>query len=73
MVEYGVRSRASAGAQLAAAKPASSGDLASDVARLNDACYSCHKSSGKPYLRPMIPTMPPQAIINDDPKATWPQ
>ena len=38
-----------------------------------DACYSCHKSSGKPYPRPMIPTAPPQTIINDDPKATWPQ
>jgi hypothetical protein len=38
-----------------------------------DACYSCHKSSGKPYLRPMIPPMPPQTIINYDPKATWPR
>jgi hypothetical protein len=38
-----------------------------------EACYSCHKSSGKPYLRPMVPTTPPQTIINYDPKATWPQ
>jgi hypothetical protein len=37
-----------------------------------EACYSCHKSSGKPYLRPMIPTAPPQTIINYDPQATWP-
>ncbi len=37
-----------------------------------EACYSCHKSSGKPYLRPRIPTRPPQTLINDDPKATWP-
>ena len=38
-----------------------------------DACYSCHKSNGKPYLRPMIPTAPPQTIINFDPNATSPQ
>jgi len=36
-------------------------------------CYACHKASGKPYLRPMIPTVPPQAIINYDPNPTWPQ
>lgn len=36
-------------------------------------CYSCHKASGKPFLRPMIPTAPPQTIINFDPNATWPQ
>ena len=38
-----------------------------------DACYGCHKASGKPYLRPMIPTAPAQTIINLDPAATWPQ
>lgn len=38
-----------------------------------EACYSCHKSAGKPYLRPMIPTTPPMTIINFDPKATWPE
>ena len=37
------------------------------------ACYGCHKASGKPYLRPMIPTGPAQAIINFDGSATWPQ
>jgi hypothetical protein len=36
-------------------------------------CYSCHKASGKPYLRPKIPTVPPQTIINFDPNANWPQ
>jgi len=36
-------------------------------------CYSCHKASGKPYLRPMIPTVPPQTIINFDPNAKWPE
>jgi cytochrome c553 len=38
-----------------------------------EACYSCHKASGKPYLRPMIPTTPPQTILNYDPNAKWPQ
>jgi hypothetical protein len=38
-----------------------------------EACYGCHKSSGKPYLRPMIPTVPSQSIINVDPGASWPQ
>ena len=37
-----------------------------------EACYSCHKAVGKPYLRPMIPTVSPQAIINYDPAAKWP-
>jgi len=38
-----------------------------------EACYSCHKASGKPYLRPMVPTAPAQSIINFDGTATWPQ
>ena len=38
-----------------------------------ESCYACHKSSGKPYLRPMIPTVTPQPIINYDPNATWPE
>jgi hypothetical protein len=38
-----------------------------------EACYSCHKAVGRPYLRPMIPTTSPQSIINLDPGATWPQ
>ena len=37
------------------------------------ACYGCHKTSGKPYLRPMVPTEPGQSIINFDGAATWPQ
>ena len=37
-----------------------------------ESCYSCHKSAGRPYLRPMIPTAPPQHIINYDPQANWP-
>jgi len=35
-------------------------------------CYSCHKASDKPYLRPQIPTRPEADIINFDPKADWP-
>ena len=38
-----------------------------------EACYACHKTSGKAYLRPMIPTTPPQPIINYDPSPAWPQ
>ena len=37
-----------------------------------ESCYSCHKSVGRPYLRPMIPTEPPQAIMNYSPTASWP-
>ena len=36
-------------------------------------CYGCHKTSGMPYLRPMVPTVPAQSIINFDSAATWPQ
>jgi cytochrome c553 len=38
-----------------------------------EACYGCHKASGKPYLRPKIPTAASQSIINFDPGASWPQ
>ena len=38
-----------------------------------ESCYSCHKSVGRPYLRPQIPTTVPQTIVNMDPNATWPQ
>ena len=38
-----------------------------------ESCYSCHKASAKPYLRPMIPKVPASTIINFDPDATWPQ
>ena len=37
-----------------------------------EGCYACHKASGKPYLRPMVPQVPPQPIMNFDPDATWP-
>ena len=35
-----------------------------------DGCYSCHKSAGRPYLRPVIPTVPPQSIISYSPEAS---
>lgn len=36
-------------------------------------CYACHVSTGRAYLRPTIPTAPPQSIINYDPDAKLPQ
>jgi hypothetical protein len=36
-------------------------------------CYGCHKTSGKPYLRPHVPASPEVRIINMDPKATKPE
>jgi hypothetical protein len=38
-----------------------------------ESCYSCHKTSSKPFLRPMIPQTPPQSIINYSADAQWPQ
>lgn len=38
-----------------------------------ESCYSCHKASDKPYLRPQIPVRPETPIINFDPQATWPR
>jgi hypothetical protein len=38
-----------------------------------EGCYACHKASGKPYLRPQIPAVPPQPIINFEPDTKWPQ
>jgi len=38
-----------------------------------ESCYACHKSVGRPYIRPQIPTSQVQAIVNMDPNATWPQ
>src|SRR5712691_8936624 len=35
-----------------------------------EGCYSCHKASDKPYLRPRIPEQPESRIINFDPAAT---
>jgi hypothetical protein len=38
-----------------------------------ESCYSCHKASDKPFIRPQIPTHPETLIINFDPNATWPK
>jgi hypothetical protein len=38
-----------------------------------EGCYACHKSAGKPYLRPQVPEAPPAPILNFDPAAKWPQ
>ena len=34
------------------------------------ACYGCHQAAGLPYLRPVIPSAPPQTIISFDPVTT---
>lgn len=38
-----------------------------------EGCYSCHKASEKPYLRPHLPEQPEARIINFDPDAKWPE
>jgi hypothetical protein len=38
-----------------------------------ESCHACHKSVGRPYMRPMIPTTPVQSILNVDPNADWPK
>ncbi len=40
--------------------------------RTLEGCYTCHKASDKPYLRPRIPEAPEAKIINFDPTAVWP-
>jgi hypothetical protein len=41
--------------------------------RMIEACYSCHKASDKPFLKPGIPQRLPSAILQFDPKAPWPK
>ena len=38
-----------------------------------ESCYACHKSVGRPYIRPMIPQTSVMPLLNFDPNATWPQ
>ena len=38
-----------------------------------ESCYACHKSVGRPYIRPQIPTAQVQQMVNMDPNASWPQ
>ena len=50
-----------------------SAEFASTYKTMLESCYACHKSVGRPYLRPMIPTLQTQAILNMDQAATWPE
>jgi len=36
-------------------------------------CYACHVSTGRPFLKPTIPTAAPQSIINYDPDGKLPE
>jgi hypothetical protein len=47
--------------------------FAAQYRMLLEDCYSCHKTAGRPYLRPMVPVSGSQPILNLDPAATWPQ
>jgi hypothetical protein len=47
--------------------------FAVEYRHLLEDCYSCHKTVGRPYLRPMVPVSGSQSIINLDLAATWPQ
>jgi hypothetical protein len=47
-------------------------EFTSNYKLMLEACYSCHKSVGRPYLRPMVPTTQPQSIINYAPDVSWP-
>jgi len=48
-------------------------EFADAYKRTLEGCYSCHKASEKPYLRPQIPDHPEASIINFDPAANWPE
>jgi hypothetical protein len=47
--------------------------FAAEYRHMLEDCYSCHKTAGRPYLRPAVPVTGAQPIINLDPAATWPQ
>jgi hypothetical protein len=38
-----------------------------------DGCHSCHTASAMPYLRPVVPTVPPSTLISFDPTAKAPE
>jgi hypothetical protein len=40
---------------------------------LAEGCYTCHKASDKPYLRPRVPDIPSSSMLNFDPRANWPK
>ena len=41
-------------------------EFASTYKTMLESCYACHKASGRPYLRPMIPQTPAQSILTMD-------
>jgi hypothetical protein len=47
--------------------------FAMEYKMLLEDCYSCHKTAGRPYLRPQVPVGGAQPIVNLDPAAAWPQ
>jgi len=50
-----------------------SAQFAASYRTMLESCYACHKSAGRPYIRPMLPQGSSQSMINYDPNATWPQ
>jgi hypothetical protein len=50
-----------------------SGQFAVAYKEMLASCYSCHVGTGRPFLKPTIPTSPPQSIINYDPDGPVPQ
>jgi hypothetical protein len=38
-----------------------------------EACYTCHTSAEKPYIRPQLPEQRTAGITNFDPAAMWPK
>jgi cytochrome c553 len=50
-----------------------SAQFASSYRTMLESCYACHKSVGRPYLKPMIPTVQVQSMLNFDPNAAWPE
>lgn len=38
-----------------------------------EACYACHKASGRSYLQPQMPEAPPEKMIRFSPDAEWPK
>jgi hypothetical protein len=47
--------------------------FATSYRRTLEGCYSCHKASEKPFLRPQMPEAPGAPMLNFDPEAGWPQ
>ena len=50
-----------------------SAQFAASYKTMLESCYACHKSAGRPYIRPMIPQSNTMPILNFDTNAAWPQ